>query len=216
MEAHKKWTRPIPKPGRGAAILTGGLIAALSASCVQPTAGGSPAPAPRTEVPRTAPPVTVAMTQTGEVDAVFQGQRSIPRDRYRKAGTPVRRYHFGTAHIADPAHPSAVCFWDESDKERIFCWPNDRPAWIQLSTGTQYSHSRLPDPNAGRIVNVHYQSDDKKSLYALRPIEAPIQVPGKDSFFLQSDEDPCWVWYQAPDGNYYDICICCDRCECGF
>jgi hypothetical protein len=206
MEAHKKWTRPFPKLGMGAAILIAGFIAALSVSCVQPT-GGPPAPASRTEVPKAAPPITISMTQTGDVDAVFQGQRPIPKDRYNRAGTPVRRYHFGTGRTADTVRPSAVCFWDESDKERIFCWPNDRHALIQLSTGSQYSRSRQPDPNAGRIINVYYQSDDGKSVYALRPIAAPIQVPGKDSFFLESDED-CWMWYWAPDGNLYAICVC--------
>jgi hypothetical protein len=194
IEAHKKRTGYMPKLGTIAAILTAGLLAALSAGCAQRSR-------PAAAVPKAIEPMTIDMMPTGDVVAVFMGEGiPIAKERFVQAGKPARRYRFGT----DPADPSVVCFWDESEK-RGFCWPNNRHGWIQLTKGTQKSPSSPPGPDEGSIIRVYYQSDDGRSVNARPPIGAPTPIYGKE-WFYGGASCPFWLW--GLDGSMY----CWDPC----
>jgi hypothetical protein len=195
MEAQKKWTGYMPTTGTIAAILTAGFFAALFTACAPPL---RQAPA----VPKAIEPMTIDMTQTGDVVAVFMGQGiPIAKERFIEgAGKPARHYRFGT----DSTDPSVVCFWDESETRR-FCWPNNRHAWIQLTKGTPASPSGVPGPDAGRIIRVYYQTDDGRSVNARRPIGSPTPIAGKEWFYGGGS---CPYWFWGLDGSMY----CWDPC----
>jgi hypothetical protein len=204
MEAQEKRTVNTHKLKTITAILTAGFLTVLSSGCAQLPKEISSLKAIE--------PMTIEITQAGDVSGVWVGPipqaTPVPRERYtQQRGTPIRQYRLGTARTAE--HPSSVCVWDESDKTRVFCVPNDRHAWIQLTEGIPTSPSRRLSPNAGKINQVYYISDsEKQPLSALAPIGTPIPIPGKEIRYEQSLDDGCWLWLILLDGSMYCLNVC--------
>jgi len=201
-------------------LVTSVLGAALTTGC-QPPGSVEPAPsavaqapAPTVFVPRAIEPMTIEMTQLGDVSAVFMGPRppataAAPWIRIAKEtaaaglGRGERHYLFGTGVIAG-RHSAAVCFWDESDP-RIFCWPNDRPAWIELTKGRKVPTSILPGPDRGGIIRVYYKTNTGSITPALPPSGTLTPVAGKEWWY---GGHSCPYWFWGADSFMY----CWDPC----
>jgi hypothetical protein len=211
--AYKKSDGCRPKLEVVVSILIAGFLATLPVGCAQPagTVAQTPGPIQAPMGPKARELVTIEVTQAGDIVGVWIGSIPVSRERYTRAGRPIRQYQFGTAKTADPAHPSSVCISDESAKERvIFCWPNDRHAWIQLAPGFISAESRLPSPDAGNIKHVYFQSDrEKRSVPALAPLGTPTPIPGKVLSYQQLLDDPCWCCWVDGAGNP----VCINLCE---
>jgi len=209
--AHKRSDGRRPKLETVVPILMAVFLATLPVGCAQPagTIAQGPGPVQAPIVPKAREPVTIEVTQAGDVAGVWIGSIPVSRERHRRAGTPIRQYQLGNARIADPAHPSGICIWDESDKDRIFCWPNDRHAWIQLTPGIVGPQSHLPGPDAGKIQKGYYQSDrEKSSVAALAPLGTPIRIPEKVLSYQQLLDDFCWCCWVQGDGSLACVNLC--------
>jgi hypothetical protein len=174
---------------RLAAVLVGILTAALVTGCV--------APVPKSELTLAAKakePMTIQMSPLGVAQPAWNGDLTpIPSNYGHNAGYD-RHYLFGAGTIAGPASTTiaAVCFWEDGDSKR-YCWPNDRPAWIQLKI-------------SGKIRRVYYleRANSTNAVDASPPLRNVMRKPPE--WWYGGHSCPYCFW--GFDGN----CYCWDPC----
>ena len=160
MMANNRYIELVPALGKISALLMASLLPALSAGCTQQTASQPSLiaqAAPRAAAPpRAVNPMTILMTQTGDVTTLpvngdNQPLQYNPGHQTHKDHT----YDFGAAG-------SEVCFWDEGIPMKQFCWPNTESAWIFLNKQGDITHAQqasgqpIPPGNHNAVMSKNW------------------------------------------------------------
>jgi hypothetical protein len=172
------------------AVLVGLLTPILITGCVSP--------APRSEIAQASKsiePMTIEMSQDGVAQRGWNGDlTSIPSTHGHQAGKD-RHYLFGKGTIAGSGSRAmaAVCFWEDGDP-KIHCWPNDRPAWIQLKISGKIRQAYFSNP-----------ANSSSTVPASPPLGTVVATPNREWWYGGHSCPYCFWGY---DGN----CYCWDPC----
>jgi hypothetical protein len=192
--------------GNVMAVLIAACATALSTGCATQTgAPAADAAPPAAAIPRAVQPLTLEITQDGEIGRATDANGTTVPSRGSMAAMPgyftegAKRYQLGTgtmARLGTPAVTSPAGCVQEQGRP-WYCWPRDKSAWLQV--------------NSKGLQQVYYVSEHGQSVRAGPPAgAAPTATAGKEFSFARGSQATGGP-YQAPRAVFEATgsCPCC-------